>query len=298
MAARHDQSPYINVDMKNAQDYDIPNVLACWIESNKPDAIKGMDNSDRRFLIVSVDRDGAHLQPLADEYYWKLYGRKGGPKDGLIDNPDLMGAIAYQLQTRDLSKYSGNRAPLTAAKKQMQANTDSPLKQWMVEHAGTSREPDILSERLLQIEDVIAVLKLYAEHIIRNYKGNLERDIAAVLQGAPFYAENLGQFKRGKHRVRLWYAHRIPGAKLIKDWATWAKDRAGSEPRLQRPDLEAPSRASIMARYISQTRLAADDPDVTGPGGTLRRKAKAEVLRTGRGEGRSWPRLSGRSLRG
>jgi hypothetical protein len=161
-------SPTINVDMKNAQDYDIPNVLAIWIESNQPNAITGMNNTDRRFLIVSVDRDGAHLQPKPDSYYWKLYGRKGGPRDGLIDNPDLMGAIAYQLKTRDLSNYSGNRAPLTAAKKKMQADTDSPLKQWMVEHAGTAEEADILSQRLLQIEDVIAVLPT---HITRNYKG-------------------------------------------------------------------------------------------------------------------------------
>ena len=36
----------IHVDSKNVHDLDIPNVLAFWLESNKEDAIRGMDNSD------------------------------------------------------------------------------------------------------------------------------------------------------------------------------------------------------------------------------------------------------------
>ena len=66
----------VHVDMKNRSDFDMPNVMAVLCGSNKPDAIT-MDDSDRRYLIVSTDREGKILNPRDRDYYRALYGKDG-----------------------------------------------------------------------------------------------------------------------------------------------------------------------------------------------------------------------------
>lgn len=57
----------IHIDMKNVSDFDMPHCMAVFLGSNKADALT-MDDSDRRFLIVSVDRDGRALQVKPKSY--------------------------------------------------------------------------------------------------------------------------------------------------------------------------------------------------------------------------------------
>ena len=160
-------------------------------------------------MIVSVDRDGAGLLTRDKDYYRKLYGRDGDGT-GLIDDAAGLGAIAYQLQTRDLGDYSGeDRAPDTSAKKLMQRRTASPLAKWMVEHAA-----DKLRFRLVTIDDVIETLP---QDLRTNYRGadskpgDIRQDVGDILKLAPFYAENLGRMRAGADFAPVVHAPRTRG---------------------------------------------------------------------------------------
>jgi hypothetical protein len=248
-------SPGLNVDIKGANDFEIPNVCAFWIESNKPDIITGMDNSDRRFLILSVDRPGAPpLSRKSSKYYEGLYGKEG--VGGLIRDEKFMGAVAYSLLNRDLGDYSGEQiAPATEAKEEMQRANDSPLKQWMIDE-----KDDALRWHLLDVNDVRLILP---KHISQPYniRGGIDQTITAVLKGPPFYGEKLGRFrlggKGGGDRITLWYLHRAPAFYSIK--GSDGKFRVGKPPQLGEPDtrkIVAPS--IIVCGYRNERRLEKD----------------------------------------
>ena len=121
----------VHVDMKNRNDFDMPNVIAGLFGSNKPDALT-MDDSDRRYLIVSTDRDGKILKPRGTEYYHALYGKDG--IGGKLNDPDALAAVAWELQQRNLKGYSAqDPAPRTAAKARMIEAAGSELQKWMLD---------------------------------------------------------------------------------------------------------------------------------------------------------------------
>jgi hypothetical protein len=195
--------PMVHVDAKNMNDCDIPNVLAIYIETNKLDAMNGLDNSDRRYLMVSTDKDGKPLQRRGKDYYRALYGFNG--VGGVLNDPVALAAIAHALKTRELAGYSGeDNAPATDAKKVMMDEGAEPIERWMVEHR--HRKPYTFS--LVKIDEILDDIP----GDIRRTSKDPRQEIGRVLrENAHFKGEKLGQVRlAGKHgeRVVLWAINR------------------------------------------------------------------------------------------
>ena len=63
------------VNIKGKDDFQMTNVIAVIGGSNKDDAL-AIDDTERRWLILSTDRDRT-LEPMANDYYQAIYGRRG-----------------------------------------------------------------------------------------------------------------------------------------------------------------------------------------------------------------------------
>ena len=161
----------VHVDMKNRNDFDMPNVMAVLCGSNKPDAIT-MDDSDRRYLIVSTDRDGKILKPRGTEYYRDLYGKDG--IGGRLNEPEALAAVAWELENCDLKGYSAqDPAPRTTAKARMIEAAGSELQKWML------NSDAVRGRKLVAVERIVLLIP---PDIDRRHRGNLRTDIADVLR--------------------------------------------------------------------------------------------------------------------
>jgi hypothetical protein len=193
--------PMVHVDMKGAHDFDMTNVIAYWIETNKPDAMAGLDNSDRRHMIETTDGK-TPLQPKPQSYYDKLY-------PAILDNPEALAAIAYAFKTRDLKGYSGlHRAPSSAAKKAMMVEAADDVEKWMIEH----RDDVPLCRSLVTVDEVLASFPADVQRM----KGARQR-VGEVLRDH-FNGESLGQVRlggRGDGKPRLWAINKTrPGVSV------------------------------------------------------------------------------------
>ena len=169
----------VHVDMKGAHDFDMLNVIAFWLETNKADAMTGMDNSDRRHMIKSTDGE-TPLQPKPQAYYDKLYT--------ILSDPAALAAIAYVLKSRVLKGYSGlHRAPSTEAKKAMMQAAADEVEKWMLEH----RDEAPLCRSLVTINEVLGSMPDDVQHA--RVKGGARNRVAEVLV-EHFNGENLGRF--------------------------------------------------------------------------------------------------------
>jgi Family of unknown function (DUF5906) len=181
----------VHVDMKGAHDFDMLNVIAYWIETNKANAMAGLDNSDRRHMIETTDQPNRPLQPKPQSYYDVLY-------PAILENPEALAAIAYALKTRDLKGYSGlHRAPSTAAKKAMMVEAADDVEKWLIEH----RDEVPLCRSLVTIDEVFASLPTDIQRVT-----GARRRIADILRDH-FNGENLGKVRLGgrdKAQPRLW----------------------------------------------------------------------------------------------
>jgi hypothetical protein len=203
-------APMVHVDMKGAHDFDMPNVLAFGLESNKDDALTGLDNSDRRHGIVSTDQPNKPLLPREPSYYAKLYGVNG--EGGLLNDPAGLAAVAHALKTRDLKGYNGaGRAPFTEAKKAMMRASADGVEKWLVEH----HDEAPLSLSLVGVEEILTALP----DDLRDGRGARER-VAAVLAGPEFNGENIGRVRFGGRKEpqrRLWAINRTVGAASVRE---------------------------------------------------------------------------------
>lgn len=194
-----------HVDLKGAHDFDIPNVIAYWLETNKPDALAGLDNSDRRHLVETVDGESP-LQPKPQAYYDALY-------PAILDDPVALAAIAYTLKIRDLKGYSGlHRAPSTEAKRAMMTAAADEVEKWMLEH----RDEAPLCRSLVTINEVLGDMPTDVQHA--RVKGGARNRIAEVLTDH-FNGESLGKVRLGGRndlQPRLWAINKSDRAKSVR----------------------------------------------------------------------------------
>jgi len=181
--------PTVHVDMKGAHDFDMLNVIAYWLETNKGNALAGLDNSDRRHLVTSTDEPNKPLQPKPQSYYDALY-------PAILDDPAALAAIAYSLKTRDLKGYSGlHRAPSTDAKTAMMREAADDVEKWMIEH----RDDVPLCRSLTSVDEILTAMP----EDVRNIRGARNR-VAEVLT-EQFNGESLGKVRLGgRLQPRLW----------------------------------------------------------------------------------------------
>jgi hypothetical protein len=187
----------VHVDMKNRNDFDMPNVIAVSGGSNKHDALT-MDDSDRRYLIVSTDRDGAILQPKPNAYYRTIYGKDG--VGGYLNDPDAMAAIAFDLLRRPLGDYSAQSpAPFTAAKGRMIEAGGSALQKWMLDNP-----PDT---RLVSVNQMVRRIDADAPDIVRKHRGDIRADIEDILRrkfNGRCIARQIRPHGRNGGKMRVW----------------------------------------------------------------------------------------------
>jgi hypothetical protein len=182
--------PTLEVDLKGVTPFQITNYLAGILFSNKDDAV-AIDNTDRRYLIETVDTPRQKLMPMAADYYRELYA--------LLDDPVAMAAVAYQLMTRDLKGYSGlGAAPLTRAKTKMAEETRDELIRWFDQFL---RSPP-LSYQLVTLEEVLDCVPNDVAHSTKNLRKRVADLMREKLNGE--YLDKVRLGGRNDPQPRLW----------------------------------------------------------------------------------------------
>jgi hypothetical protein len=171
------------VNIKGKDDFQMTNVIAVLAGSNKDDAL-AIEDTERRWLILTTDRDGT-LEPMPNEYYRAIYGRKG--VGGLLNDVAALEALAYELMHRELGDYDiGGPAPRTQAKDKMAENAAHTIERWMMENAENV-------PLCLHVVTVEQILESMPSDVQRSEKDPRQR-IGDVLTR---------KFKASKYRVRL-----------------------------------------------------------------------------------------------
>ena len=116
-----------------------------------------------------------------------------------VNDPDALGAVARELQHRDLKDYSAqDPAPRTTAKARMIEAAGSELQRWML-------DADVLRGHKLVAVDKI--MPFIPHDIDRRHRGNLRTDIADVLRrkfnGVPVRNQIRPDGKNGG-KLRVW----------------------------------------------------------------------------------------------
>ncbi len=177
----------IEVNIKNVTAQKIENYMAMMAITNHRDAMP-MESTERRWLVIetNVSRKGD------GEYYKRLFG--------VLENPDALGAIAYELQNRQLGKYDAAQAPEeTDARKQMIELSRSDVESWLDENTGNYP----LAANVTTIRDVIDSMPVTLQRqprlntVVRTF-------LRDKLRGAPF-PDPIRTKSSGK--IRAWALH-------------------------------------------------------------------------------------------
>lgn len=111
-----------------------------------------LDNTDRRYLVISTERTEAEQKAKeAAGYFIRLFAR--------LDDDNAMAAVAASLLSRDVKAlgYNGqSAAPMTAAKGAMKEHSMNDLDRYLVDNLTVPGHP--LNRRVVCIDDVISGL--------------------------------------------------------------------------------------------------------------------------------------------
>jgi hypothetical protein len=131
----------IEVNIKNITAQKIENYMAMLAITNHRDAMP-MEETERRWLVIETfadKRDGA--------YYDKLWP--------ILDNPDALAAIAFELKQRDLKGYNAQLSPTeTTARTQMIEMSRSDLEHWLYDN----KDNPPLCYTLTTLSDVMSAI--------------------------------------------------------------------------------------------------------------------------------------------
>jgi hypothetical protein len=221
------RSERIPLRMMHTNPQQIANILAILAGSNKDDALT-IENTERGWLIVSVDRD-VILLPMPDQYYRDIYGLNGA--GGYLRDKASLAAIAWELMHRDLKRYSGEgRAPDTVAKTKMAEVTASEVHVWLAEHDDLAP----MCYKFVEIDEIIEALERHAPYLLK-IKG-LRQRIGTALEQL-WRGENLGQLwlKAGRspaqtaRRQRLWAIHKDSNTPLETTYGKRFLDKVSAQ---------------------------------------------------------------------
>ena len=234
----------ITINDKGEKTFPMVNCFGIMAMTNDPVAVP-LEDSDRRYLVVqtkAVPRDvrefeGAVNVDYDPDYYKVLYR--------LLEQPEAMGAIAWELQHRDLKGYDArSRAPFTAAKAEMMAEAAPEIEKWMLDHS----DMPPLSYSLVELGEVAEMIPKRLQQ--RGMDGIVRRVLRQRFKGVP-----VGQVRVGADRSRM-------GPKT----SLWALGPNGAallkmrHPKLA--DLYASERGQVHARIEAEAEadFADDDP--------------------------------------
>jgi uncharacterized protein DUF5906 len=196
----------IPVEFKGVDAKKFNNCFGVFAMTNA-DAALSLDTGDRRYCVIKSDaipRDKpAYGDDFDPDYYKKLFA--------ILDRPDSIAAIGWELQQRDLGAYTAaGSAPETQAKRDMTEAGGPPLQQWMIENAGEWP----LCARLTTVEEIAVIVpRVFADKF-------LYQNIAAALKAA-FNGERIRLRVNGTQKS-LWAI----GADIEVSEALRERDRA------------------------------------------------------------------------
>lgn len=206
----------IEVNIKFKSPYLADNYMAIIGSSNFPDALP-IDEGDRRWEIIKTRVTQAEKDAVkADGHFARLMP--------IVTRPDnvALAAIAYQLQTRDVSKFKQGDARMTTAKADMITLGSKPLDKWLIE----MRNNDPFTRELVNIDDDI--VPLVPDHVMkdpttRNVTSMIAKYLARKLDGVSIGSHRNGRGRKSR-QVNMW---------AINGLGTEAKFRiaAGADPR-------------------------------------------------------------------
>lgn len=131
----------IEVNIKNITAQKIENYMAMMAITNHRDAMP-MEETERRWLVIetpAMRKDG--------DYYDRLWP--------LLDNPEALAAIAFELKQRDLKGYNAQLSPTeTAARTQMIEMSRSDLEHWLYDN----KDNPPLSYSLTTLSDIMGAI--------------------------------------------------------------------------------------------------------------------------------------------
>jgi hypothetical protein len=244
--------PTLEVDLKGVTPFQIANYLA-GILFSKDDAV-AIDNTDRRYLIETVDTPQQKLAARSAKYYDALYA--------LLEDPAAMAAIAHQFMTRDLRGYSGlGAAPMTVAKTKMAEETRDELERWFDEN----RTSPPLSYRLVTLDEILEHVPVNIERTTKNLRGRVTNLIREKLNAEHLDKVRLGG--RNDKQPRMWRINKKTTEQT--DRMEYSDKRLSRIYRFERGHMtpeEKAEKAALDARTsaqaIAEARAEFDDVDV------------------------------------
>jgi hypothetical protein len=134
----------INVEKKGVDSMMVDTCFGVLAFTNDFAALD-LDNTDRRYLVISTERTEAEAKAKeAAGYFIRLFAK--------LEDDGAMAAVAYSLMNRDLKGYNGqSAAPMTAAKENMKTASMNDIDHYLAD--GLVKWP--LNGRVVCIDDVI-----------------------------------------------------------------------------------------------------------------------------------------------
>lgn len=173
----------IEVNIKNVNAHKVENYAALMAITNHRDAMP-MDDTERRWLVIETQATRKE-----NAYYKKLWP--------ILESPDALAAIGYELKNRKLGDYDASYSPdTTAAREQMIELSRSDVEHFLYEN---KKNPP-LSHNITTINDIIGEMNQSMQRQAR-LQTTVQNFIRAQLKG-----ESIRQVRlptSGK-RVRLW----------------------------------------------------------------------------------------------
>jgi len=231
--------PMVEVNIKYVPAFLTENYMAGMANSNHPDALP-IDEGDRRWEVIKTPVTQAEKDARVAEGFYKQLMR-------IVDEPDTgaLAAIAYQLSTRDVSKFVQGDAQMTEAKSDMIKLGAKELDKWLAENR--SNHP--FTRGLVNIDDDI--IKVIPDHVMRDHNTRSISAMVAKFLKRKCDGVSIGSHRNGKGRlakqVNLW---------AINDLGVEAKariKRTGCDPR------QALGKLNVTATYRAECKDATTD---------------------------------------
>ena len=206
------------VNIKGISAYTIENVIAVMGTSNHPDALP-LDTLDRRWAIIASPVTVADREAMrADGHFARIMPMVKRPE--LPASVAALSAIAYELQRRDVRKFTPGDAPMTEGKAQMIELGRDELERWMNENR---HNPPFTREVVNIDDDIIPMVPETILRKSRNPSADIAKFLKSELDGVKIGSHQLGKGRNAK-QSQLW---------ALNDKGVEAKNRIakGAAPR-------------------------------------------------------------------
>jgi hypothetical protein len=241
--------PRFEVNLKHINAYKVDSYLAGIATTNHPDALP-IDEGDRRYVIAETTITPAERDAAKADGMFGLMDVLNAADEGDPEAFKVIGAIAYQLKTRDVRHFKRGDATMTGAKAAMIGLGRSPLDRWLNEQ----RENYPFTRTIINVrEDIIARIPddVMRDNATRNVESLVMKWLKRHLDGVAIDSHRVKLHPQGKTTVVSLWALNDLGVEVKSRIAKGASGRA------------ALGNLDVPAVYLAERALA--DVDVESP---------------------------------